>query len=244
MLILLAIQITLASTQTFKFQDITEIEDISDHGQFHTISDLIIHVSSRTKHERHHDNIYQEPFTDDAPFPCRVDYAISKEVPTSVHKLRPGDINIIAAIGDSLTIGFGATATNIHELASEHRGLSFSIGGQWNWRNSTTLPNILKVFNPNLIGYSFNDTDHNDFNMAQISAVSSDMKSMAEKLMKLMKSDPRVNFANHWKLITITIGGNDICSAMCMIERPEEFPEIYKHRLVKTLNYIKSRIPR
>ena len=27
---------------------------------------------------------------------------------------------------------------------------AFYSGGQWNWKNSTTLPNILKMFNPNV----------------------------------------------------------------------------------------------
>ncbi len=48
----------------------------------------------------------------------------------------------------------------------------FSIGGQWNWRNVTTLPNILKEYNPRLVGYSRNDAYpfHEDaqLNMAEI----------------------------------------------------------------------------
>lgn len=75
----------------------------------------------------------------------------------SVHKLRPGDIDIVGAIGDSLTAGNGALATNILQVVIENKGVSWSIGGQGSWHKYLTLPNILKVFNPNLYGYSLSD---------------------------------------------------------------------------------------
>lgn len=62
-----------------------------------------------------------------------------------------GDINVIAAIGDSLTAASGASSKSFADLFVENRGLAWSIGGQWNWRNATTLPNILKEFNPKVI---------------------------------------------------------------------------------------------
>ena len=34
--------------------------------------------------------------------------------------------------------------------------MSFAIGGLESWRSVTTLPNILKVFNPNIVGGSVN----------------------------------------------------------------------------------------
>jgi phospholipase B1 len=36
----------------------------------------------------------------------------------------------------------------------EYREVSFSVGGQTTWREVVTLPNILKIFNPNLYGAS------------------------------------------------------------------------------------------
>ena len=70
----------------------------------------------------------------------------SPEVPESVHRLRPGDIDVIAAIGDSIIVGLGLTATNILDLMVENRGIVANIGGQGTWREYLTLPNILKVF--------------------------------------------------------------------------------------------------
>jgi hypothetical protein len=66
-------------------------------------------------------------------------------VPTSVHKLRPGDIDVIAAMGDSLTAGTGIFANNVLQVLVENRGVTAAGGGQGTWREYLTLPNILKV---------------------------------------------------------------------------------------------------
>lgn len=78
----------------------------------------------------------------------------STSVPTSVHKLTPGDIDVIGALGDSLTAANGALAVNSLQTLLENRGISWSIGGRDNWRKFITLPNLIKVYNPNLYGYS------------------------------------------------------------------------------------------
>lgn len=70
----------------------------------------------------------------------------SPVVPNSVHKLRPGDIDLIGSLGDSLTAGFGIFATKIVELLTENRGVSATGGGQGSWREYLTIPNILKVW--------------------------------------------------------------------------------------------------
>lgn len=102
----------------------------------------------------------------------------SQSIPNSVHQLRPGDIDVVGAMGDSLTAGNGALATNIlqvliclqcftilknsnkqiNQVFMENKGVSWSIGGQSTWHKYLTLPNILKVFNPNLYGYSLSDS--------------------------------------------------------------------------------------
>lgn len=64
------------------------------------------------------------------PFPCvHAEKFRSAERPTSVHQLQPGDIDIVAAMGDSLTAGVGAVASNVFSIISEeNRGMSWSIG--------------------------------------------------------------------------------------------------------------------
>ena len=54
----------------------------------------------------------------------------SDGVPTSVHRLRPSDIAVIGAMGDSITAGFGVLSDleSIYTAFTEYRGLSWSIG--------------------------------------------------------------------------------------------------------------------
>lgn len=119
-------------------------------------------------------------------------------------------------MGDSLIAATGATSSAFMDLFIDNRGLSWCIGGQWTYRNSTTLPNILKEFNPNLFGYSVGDSYPfhlaSQFNLAEIGGVSSDMPFMARTLIRRIRSDPRVNFKRHWKMLTIAIGMNFMCA--------------------------------
>lgn len=52
----------------------------------------------------------------------------SKERPTSVHRLRPGDIDVVAAIGDSLVAGSGALEEFALGAFVEYRGVSWCAG--------------------------------------------------------------------------------------------------------------------
>uniref|UniRef100_W5LWG6 Phospholipase B1, membrane-associated n=1 Tax=Lepisosteus oculatus TaxID=7918 RepID=W5LWG6_LEPOC len=85
----------------------------------------------------------------------------------SVHRLRPGDVKVVAALGDSLSAGFGAKATSILNLRTEWRGRSWSIGGDESLEKVTTLPNILRKFSSSLYGFSLGrGTANSRFNMA------------------------------------------------------------------------------
>jgi phospholipase B1 len=61
-----------------------------------------------------------------AVFDCDVYPASARFAPHSAKFLRPGDIKILAALGDSLTAGFGAKSSSIDDLFNEYRGVSFS----------------------------------------------------------------------------------------------------------------------
>uniref|UniRef100_A0A914DIG7 Uncharacterized protein n=1 Tax=Acrobeloides nanus TaxID=290746 RepID=A0A914DIG7_9BILA len=54
--------------------------------------------------------------------------APSKVKPTNAHSVRPADINLVMAMGDSLTAGMGAASYNFSDWG-EFRGLSFGAGG-------------------------------------------------------------------------------------------------------------------
>lgn len=72
---------------------------------------------------------------EDIPFPCDTapgsPGARSATRPTSVHRLRPGDIDVVGAMGDSLTAGSASAAANLVEVLIENRGMSWS-GGESN----------------------------------------------------------------------------------------------------------------
>lgn len=167
-------------------------------------------------------------------------------IPNACHT--PGDIKVIAALGDSLTAGSGAASTRPQDLLMENRGLAWSIGGQWTWRNATTLPNILKMFNPQLVGYSRNDAYpfHADtqLNMAEIGAVSADLPYMTKALVERIRRDRRVDFKRDWKLVTVCMGGNDICSFVCTMDEPDTLPEQHRQRLIRSLRYLRDHLPR
>ncbi|XP_055693017.1 phospholipase B1, membrane-associated-like [Lutzomyia longipalpis] len=211
---------------------------------FHSFRNMTFRLVGQTG-LRNTGRYLQQPLEE---FPCDTTFGRSEKPPTSVHKLRPGDIDIIAAMGDSLTAATGATSTSFMDLFMENRGLAWCIGGQWDWHNSTTLPNILRAFNPKLFGYSIGDSypfhRASQFNVAEIGAVSADLPYMARTLIRRIKSDRRVNFKKHWKMLTISMGGNDICSFVCTWDDPESLPGKHRVSLLRTLRYIRDNMPR
>ncbi|XP_068986790.1 phospholipase B1, membrane-associated-like isoform X3 [Bombus flavifrons] len=193
-------------------------------------------------------NKFQDEVPIDVSFPCNVTAGRSPKVPESVHHLRPGDIDVIAAMGDSLTIGAAVTSFNIWEVNIEDRSIVGSIGGQGTWRQYLTLPNILKEFNPKLIGYSLGDAISTDpaaqLNVAEGGAMSKDMTFMATYLVNKIKDDPRVDINKHWKLISLMIGSNDFCSDMCATSSPWTMLNDHKIDLIHTLRILRDNLPR
>jgi hypothetical protein len=70
------------------------------------------------------------------------------------------------------------------------------------------------------------------------------MNEQAKALVQRMKQDKRVNFKYDWKMVTIAIGGNDICSFICLMKNPESLPQRHRASLIKTLRYLKNNMPR
>ncbi|XP_073339779.1 phospholipase B1, membrane-associated-like [Pagrus major] len=175
-------------------------------------------------------------------FSC-VNTAPSNSVPTSAHRLRPADIKVVAALGDSLTAGFGAKAKNLLQLRTENRGVSWSIGGDKNLETVTTLPNILKKFNPNIKGMSKGQgTTNTGFNVAVSGAKISGIPGQVQRLIDNMKKDSTVDFENDWKLVTLFIGGNDLCQ-YCN-DRATLSPQNYTHHMMTSLDILYKEVPR
>ncbi|TKS86768.1 Phospholipase B1, membrane-associated [Collichthys lucidus] len=179
--------------------------------------------------------------------PC-TDRIPSPTTPTSVHKLRPGDIKVVAAVGDSLTAGngVGAKGDNLFLVMSEYRGLSWSIGGDENITTVTTLPNILKEFNPNVTGFSTGIGNQNTpgafLNQAVAGAKSGGIPGQARRLIDIMKNDSTVDFENDWKLVTLFIGGNDLCQ-YCN-DRAALSPQNYSYHMMTSLDMLYKEVPR
>jgi hypothetical protein len=191
----------------------------------------------------------------------------SKTPPTSVHRLTPGDIDIVGAVGDSLTAGFGIFASNKQQLLLENRGVSWSIGGRDNWRKFLTLPNLIKVYNPKLYGYSeaaysFSFQRESKFNVAELGkksvvvcldnnnncpsegAITHDMVAQAENLVKRMRSDPKVDLDRHWKVVTMMVGPNDFCFELCYNDNQEQLLNNAERSMVQALRIFRENLPR
>lgn len=81
-------------------------------------------------------------------------------------------------------------------------------------------------------------------NLAEIGASSADMPYMAKMLVHRIKQDKRINLKKSWKMVTINIGGNDICSFICTMDEPQSLPRKHKQRMIKTLRYLRDNLPR
>ncbi|KAF8381365.1 hypothetical protein PRIPAC_70507, partial [Pristionchus pacificus] len=130
----------------------------------------------------------------------------SKTVPQSVPALRPADIDIIAAMGDSLTAGNGACAEgeDVLAIAIQFRGLNWANCGDKSLDEHIKIANILKKFNPNLFGYSIRTGSANVWETARLNAGvpgahSSKVYEQANDLVRWMKEHPEIDFMNQWK---------------------------------------------
>lgn len=85
-----------------------------------------------------------------------------------------------------------------------HKKHDIPTGGYGNWRDYLTLPNILRVFNPHLVGYSTGDGTTVDkgagFNVGEAGALSHQMPYQARVLVERIKRDRKVDFQLDWKV--------------------------------------------
>ena len=186
---------------------------------------------------------------EDFSFDCQTNISMkSRQVPTSVHQLRPNDIQVVSAIGDSLTAALGARAKTILGMLIENRGHSWSEGGYQSLEKAVTMPNFLKKFNPNLRGYSTKsdlaifDEDGVGLNVAVSGQEANHMTAQARKLIDRLKHSREFDFNNDWKMVTLFIGGNDLCDSCNNI--PLHEPTAYVNYLQEALDLLHKELPR
>lgn len=180
--------------------------------------------------------------------------SLPSHVPANVTDLRPGNIKVVMAMGDSITAGFGINGAK-GEL-NEYRGWSCSIGGA---SNATTLANFLKFYSPNIqgasLGYHLVELCGNIcppdqyrpvddvLNSAQSGALVSNLVTHElDYLIRTLKGNPAINMNEDWKLLTILIGANDLC-ASCENNTFLD-PNEYENHLIATLEGVRTNIPR
>jgi len=171
----------------------------------------------------------------------------SSTPPITAHTVRPGDIKVIGALGDSITAGNGVRARAPIEVSMMNRGESWSIGGERDLENRVlTIPNILRNYNPDIIGASDCRrrvaTEESGLNVAVPGDTNRGMADQANELMLLMLENPAIDYYNDWKLVTIFIGGNDLCQ-FCNF--PGYFTaDAYYQGIQDALDLFKNHLPR
>lgn len=170
----------------------------------------------------------------------------SDVIPTSVHRLRPADIKVIAAFGDSLTAANGAKACFLPELALQYRGRTFSHGGDFTFEKNPSMANILRKFNPDLKGYGNGTgwwyTGNAGMNVGQPGAKADDTIQQARNLVTKMKTDISIDYENDWKVVTVFVGGNDACD-WCK-DTSLYHPDMYVENIRQALMILRNEMPR
>jgi len=170
----------------------------------------------------------------------------------TVHELTPYDIDIVAAFGDSLTAAFGANAYTPIDLFIEYHGVSWSIGGDETVRSVITLPNILREYNPNLKGYSKGISPpliaipNENLDVAVSGNTAYGLLNQAKRFVKKMLENPEYDFFGSWKVLTLFIGGNDLCSCCRWWKNYKEkySPPNFINEVTETLDYLHQRVPK
>jgi len=168
----------------------------------------------------------------------------NKNEPKSIHHLKPSDIDVLGALGDSTTAANAAEATSYLGFLISYRGVSFSIGGDGTLEDSITLPNIIRQWRPNVRGASMGagPNAENGFNAAITGTRSRGMPDQAREIIKRMKEDNHTDFESDWKVITLFIGGNDLCA---LRRDPEgSTPEAYISGIKEALDILHQEMPR
>ncbi|KAI7904752.1 uncharacterized protein BX663DRAFT_431471 [Cokeromyces recurvatus] len=182
---------------------------------------------------------------------------------TSVSDLRPDDIKVVSALGDSIMAAFaaeGIQGSSIINISSiyENRGISYGGGGD---PGAVTLPNFIKRYNPKVKGASVGDhlaeicygiicppfqyrPSKDLLNAAQSAAMAPNIDHQLDYLIPAMKLMPGIDFKNDWKLINVQIGSNDQCASCIDSVIPLLTPTKYGEHITNAVERIRKNIPR
>uniref|UniRef100_A0A6B2LAR1 Phospholipase B1, membrane-associated n=1 Tax=Arcella intermedia TaxID=1963864 RepID=A0A6B2LAR1_9EUKA len=151
----------------------------------------------------------------------------------------PADIDIIMAMGDSLTAGFGADSTHLFNLFVDYRGSSFSVGGAKSIDECSTLANILQVYNRNITGYSTGAGEAEEKAKLNVAVTGSRSRDLLKQV-HVLRDRLQAYDMKQWKMLTIFIGSNDLCGS-CF--DPQNSAEHFVANLELALDAVKMQIP-
>lgn len=163
---------------------------------------------------------------------------------SDVNNLRPGNIRVVMAMGDSITAGMSAKDTNVLSL-KEYRGLAYSIGGD---PGLTTFPNLLAPFVPTgypkgfSTGIGTRTSPGTGLNAAVSGAINVDMLSQAQWLVSQLQANPNIDMKNDWKVLTLWIGSNNLCD-VCDNQPNNNGPN-FQANVNASLQYLYANVPR
>ncbi|KAI8394162.1 uncharacterized protein BYT42DRAFT_609898 [Radiomyces spectabilis] len=158
-----------------------------------------------------------------------------RDPPKSVRDLRTDDIEVIAAIGDSITSGFASVNVDTPYFSPdqlrEFRGLSWLMGGE---SNAVSIVNFLRPYSPNIVGASMgvkessifinsngtvgttgfkHNPETDNLNAALPLATSRDFMNQVDYLVERIGKGTALG--DKWKLINVFMGFNDLALS-CM----------------------------
>jgi len=191
-------------------------------------------------------------------FPCPTVY-LEPHPPTNrtVHQLRPQDIGIIGSLGDSITAGTGARASNIFEIIFEDRDWSFFTGS-----HGDSVLRMVERYNPEVEGASTGytkmlqipgteekDIEVEGLNVGVSLSVAEDLPEMVKELRSRIGNIP--GWKEKWKMVSILIGHNDLCMKSCVTplqsfgleRRVDVEPGDYERNIRTTLDLLKINLP-
>jgi len=122
----------------------------------------------------------------------------------------------------------------------------YSIGGDASFSTNPTLANILKLYNPKLTGYAHGKTcrwsKHAGLDVSRPGDKAHHMPYQARLLVKRIQQDKSIDQKRDWKMVTLFIGGNDLCSSC---KKPaERTPAVYTKHLKEALDILHQNLNR
>eukprot|EP00413_Alexandrium_margalefii_P041424 CAMPEP_0204592616 /NCGR_PEP_ID=MMETSP0661-20131031/51030_1 /ASSEMBLY_ACC=CAM_ASM_000606 /TAXON_ID=109239 /ORGANISM="Alexandrium margalefi, Strain AMGDE01CS-322" /LENGTH=336 /DNA_ID=CAMNT_0051602853 /DNA_START=41 /DNA_END=1051 /DNA_ORIENTATION=+ len=144
--------------------------------------------------------------------------------PSHIGNLKPMDVKVLGAMGDSFTAGFA-----IHGTPVEDREETYSTGDK---AGATTIANFLRHYGNRVAVH----------NVAVSGDVVQGMDKQANRLIAAIRDDKSIDFRNDWKIVTILIGGNNQCAA-CHGAAANQ-PTMYREDLTSALTILRKALPR